>query len=510
LFGTDDERVADGLVDFAWSLSEQRRYAEAETCLRDALVIYRKHNSDHQSIVRALWALQDLLLRQSRLVEAEQVANEALALTSDTKDSESAELPLILHNLANVKSNDGNHQEAEELARRAVEMHRRLHGDHHPETAWGLWVLGQSLIGQKKFPDAEPPLREALAIFREYYTSEFRAVRGITHDLASVLEAQGDRAGLDALFREQADQAIRSDMPSYHVRLAELLLSNNSNSSSDAQTDEAHRLIRHAIEEYSQVAIDYPHDFDRRVRAAAGLVELLRTCAANPDVANEADEVERRLSAELPQIVLDAKRLADPAASADAISVVALVRLRMGDESGYRAMCKTLVDLPDYPANEVIKSRTIFLACLAPDSMEDLNLLVTRAEAALVSIPKTYRHFSLTVLGAALYRAGQYEQAAQRLEESNAVYHSAPPLPDYDVTNHQRVLMAMTKWQLGQQGEARRLLAESQTAIENELHSPWTSWNRRASLQILRREAEALIEPNEADEAVENKSTNDE
>jgi hypothetical protein len=37
-----------------------------------------------------------------------------------------------------------------------------------------------------------------------------------------------------------------------------------------------------------------------------------------------------------------------------------------------------------------------------------------------------------------------------------------------------------------------------------------TNWNGRATLELLRAEAETLIGQKEADEAVENKSTNDE
>ena len=58
--------------------------------------------------------------------------------------------------------------------------------------------------------------------------------------------------------------------------------------------------------------------------------------------------------------------------------------------------------------------------------------------------------------------------------------------------NCQRLFLAMTKWQLGQQVEARKLLAEILPAVDRELDFPASEWNRRATLEILRREAEAL------------------
>jgi tetratricopeptide (TPR) repeat protein len=442
--------------------------------------------------------LQEFLHRQSRFSEAEQVANEALALAGNPKDSDYLELPNILHSLADSKSTRGKYDEAEKWARQAVEIHRRLEGNHHPETAWGLSVLGTALRGQQKFVEAEAALREALAIFREYYTPEHRAIQEVGHELESVLWATGNHAGIHALANEQAERECRSEGPGYHVRLAELLLANNSQS----KRDEAHRLIRRAIEEYSQVAVDHPNEIVHRRNAAIGFLELIRACEAAPGFANEADDVKRRLLAELPLLALMAKNLTGPAATADAFYYLALIQLRLGDRAGYRASCKALINLPDYIANDVVKARPIWTLCIAPNSLEDLNLLVTRAEGLVAKSPGSQPHFSVYVLGAALYRAGRYEQAAQRLEESIQVYSSAPPL-GYDTVDYQQLLLAMTKWQLGQKDKARQLLAQTLPAVRKELHSPLSGWNRRVTLELLRAEAEALIGAEKYDEAIE-------
>src|SRR5262249_55222382 len=115
------------------------------------------------------------------------------------------------------------------------------------------------------------------------------------------------------------------------------------------------------------------------------------------------------------------------------------------------------------------------------------------------------RHFRLFVLGAALYRNGQYERAAHCLEDSIAVYPT-PSLHGFDTLNYQRLLLAMSRWKLGLREEARRLLRETQSPIDEELASPLTEWVRRTTFEVLRREAETLIERKEAVEAVEKKS----
>jgi hypothetical protein len=134
-----------------------------------------------------------------------------------------------------------------------------------------------------------------------------------------------------------------------------------------------------------------------------------------------------------------------------------------------------------------------------------MSRLVNRAEKFFTENPQHERYFNLWVLGAALYRAGVYERAAQRLEESIDVYPRFPGTGS-DNLNYQQLLLAMTKWQLGKRDEARLLLAETQPAVDKELQFPSTTWVRRTSLELLRAEAVALIGPIEADSTVENKS----
>jgi hypothetical protein len=51
----------------------------------------------------------------------------------------------------------------------------------------------------------------------------------------------------------------------------------------------------------------------------------------------------------------------------------------------------------------------------------------------------------------------------------------------------------MTKWQLGRKDEARRLLERTLPDVEKELQSPSRLWQERIVLEVLHREAEAMI-----------------
>jgi serine/threonine protein kinase len=178
---------------------------------------------------------------------------------------------------------------------------------------------------------------------------------------------------------------------------------------------------------------------------------------------------------------------------ADALHVMALAQLRLGDKAGYRATCKALVDLPVQSWDDVLRSRPIWPLCLAPSALDDMSRLVKRAEEFVADTSLKNRHFGLYVLGAARYRAGDYERAAQRLEESIDAYPSLPAF-GCDTINYQLLLLAMTRWNQGREDEARKLLAEAQPAVDKELQFSSTSWIRRTSLELLRSEAKALIE----------------
>jgi serine/threonine protein kinase len=295
-----DPRVADSLVDYAWSLAEQDRHEAAERHVRQALAIYRQQKSESPKIVRAMWSLQQFLMRQSRLAEAERCASEALALTGDERASQIAELPNILHGLAEAKITEGKHEEAEQWARRAVDGHRRLHSDRHPETAYALWNLGRALQGQRKHADAAPPLREALAIFRHYYAPDHSVRQHVTRDLLTVLQATADHAAAAALLMEETRQTAPADAPDDQVRIAELLLIG---SPTDQHKQEARRLIWRAIEGYGQAAKDAPDDLEGRISVLLGYAKIIGSCVASPGFEGEVDELNRRLAADLPTLL---------------------------------------------------------------------------------------------------------------------------------------------------------------------------------------------------------------
>jgi tetratricopeptide (TPR) repeat protein len=203
---------------------------------------------------------------------------------------------------------------------------------------------------------------------------------------------------------------------------------------------------------------------------------------------------EREAAEFLSQAALHTKRISDPANLVATLGALATLWLKLGDEAGYREICKALLDVPVTSAHDLTKVQSIFTWCMAPNAFEDMSLVVKRAEELAAHNSLGQRHIVHFVWGTALYRAGQYERAADELEKSIAAYPSEIA-PGHEMINFQQLFLAMAKCRLGQKDEARELLAKTLPDIDKQLQSPSCFWTDRVSLEVLRREAEALIEP---------------
>jgi tetratricopeptide (TPR) repeat protein len=175
--------------------------------------------------------------------------------------------------------------------------------------------------------------------------------------------------------------------------------------------------------------------------------------------------------------------------------------LRDGNRDGYRKVCADMLRRfakADDPGSVHWLTRT---CVLAPDAVADAAQVVQRAEKAVAKEPKNLRY--LNTLGAALYRAGRFEDAVKRLTEASA---SRPNEQEMTMPSTWYFL-ALTHHRLGHADEARRWLDKADQATEEALTPPAgpseksgnttgpvpPPWNRGLALQLLRREAEEQI-----------------
>jgi hypothetical protein len=161
------------------------------------------------------------------------------------------------------------------------------------------------------------------------------------------------------------------------------------------------------------------------------------------------------------------------------------VQLALGDTDGYRKTCAGLLDR--FGKTQVPGvAQTVARTCvLAPNAVSDLSrpaALMDRAVSLTPSNPGL-----LNTFGSLLYRAAQFEAAITRLKEGLAMSGQGGEPRDW-------IFLAMTHQALGHADEARDWLTRSVQRIDSPA-SASLPWEERLELQLLRREAEALIRP---------------
>jgi tetratricopeptide (TPR) repeat protein len=115
------------------------------------------------------------------------------------------------------------------------------------------------------------------------------------------------------------------------------------------------------------------------------------------------------------------------------------------------------------------------------------------AEDALAFSPAGLKQSTLNTLGAALYRAGRFDEALRRLGESIRGQGGEGKPQDW-------VFLAMAHHRRGNREEARRWLDRFRDYRLSE--NPARFWEE-VEIRLLRREAEALIDPKAVGTATE-------
>jgi WD40 repeat protein/serine/threonine protein kinase/tetratricopeptide (TPR) repeat protein len=182
----------------------------------------------------------------------------------------------------------------------------------------------------------------------------------------------------------------------------------------------------------------------------------------------------------------------------DAWYARAMLYLRNGNLNGYSQVCSDML--------ERFGEGAAWICTLTANSGADPARIVSLAEKALAESSRD--HWHVTQFGAALYRAGRFEEAIKRLEEATEL--SCHPYR----TNmlHTWFFLAMAHHRLGHTDEARRWLDKAVQGTQEALKPPAEplensgnrdgvippNWARKLTLQLLCREAEELVQGSRA------------
>lgn len=124
-------------------------------------------NAGSELRIDCLRCLIDILVEQSRYPEVEVLLNRANDILENVADDYIK--ANLISDLARLKVELGQYEEAERLCTRALALTRQMKGDDHLETAMCLSILGSAYFSNRKIKEAEEAYREAIALIEQHH-----------------------------------------------------------------------------------------------------------------------------------------------------------------------------------------------------------------------------------------------------------------------------------------------------------------------------------------------------
>jgi tetratricopeptide (TPR) repeat protein len=172
----------------------------------------------------------------------------------------------------------------------------------------------------------------------------------------------------------------------------------------------------------------------------------------------------------------------------------ALSSLILNETPAYRDRCAAMVAEFRQTDDAMSANFVAWTCALAPDAVEDYELAIALAVQAVDAQPPTDQFFN--TLGAILFRAGRQEEAIERLEELERRREAADEGTARSSPAYTWYFLTMAHYAAGNAEQAQEYLNKANQwtdeVLADEASPP--AWNRRATLEILRKEAETLLE----------------
>jgi tetratricopeptide (TPR) repeat protein len=160
-----------------------------------------------------------------------------------------------------------------------------------------------------------------------------------------------------------------------------------------------------------------------------------------------------------------------------------LTLLAAGDHAGLRQSLTDMLDRFRMTTEPMIANNVALRSVMAVSEEPNLSETVRLAELAVSRARENQETFHLKTLGAALYRAGRFEEAVRRLEEGIQKGNGVSAMADW-------VFLSMAHHRLGHHDEARRWLDRFRDFSPSP--NPYAFWNE-LQIRLLRAEAEAVV-----------------
>jgi len=165
----------------------------------------------------------------------------------------------------------------------------------------------------------------------------------------------------------------------------------------------------------------------------------------------------------------------------------ALVRAAVGDEKGYRAACRTVLDCFEKSDEREVLNQVAWTCAIGSDVIDDYRRVVKLTDRTLADVDQPMHHLQNT-RGAVLYRAGRFDDAVEQLEEAVADHWKGGTAWDW-------FFLAMAHHEIGNTSDAQEWLDKAIEWMDDDSDEdqPELGWDQQLELEMLRREAESLI-----------------
>jgi tetratricopeptide (TPR) repeat protein len=169
----------------------------------------------------------------------------------------------------------------------------------------------------------------------------------------------------------------------------------------------------------------------------------------------------------------------------------ALLCLALREEDQYRDSCLTMLEVLGGTDDPMGANFVAWTCALAPDAVDDYEPVLACATKTVEAQPDS--HQFINTLGAILYRAGRSGESIERLTELDRRREAAGP--DQSSPAYTWYFLAMAHQKAGNAKQAREYLNKANQSMDEEFTDAKAPppWERRATLELLRKEAEALL-----------------
>ncbi|HKU17044.1 MAG TPA: serine/threonine-protein kinase [Steroidobacteraceae bacterium] len=243
----DGTQTASVLAELAIALRDTGKLEESDRLLQRALSITRERDNERSlTHARLLTNLGRVELLAGRLAEAQKDFEESLQLLRQLTGPYDPEIAAVLMELSRVFTWNDNPQAAERAVREALSIFSATLPQEHPDRVLAESRLGEVLLLQSRFDEADPLFAKSLQLQIQLYGPESRQVADVLDSLGAIRRAQGRLKDAESFARralaahEAAMGANHKDTGYFCIALAVILAKRE-------KYEEAEALARRAL-----------------------------------------------------------------------------------------------------------------------------------------------------------------------------------------------------------------------------------------------------------------------